>query len=153
MPHVIASARLVLWPVHMAEAAELHALLVHEDVRRYLTDEVVMSRAWGEGIIRKKTGRDRRPPSRTPQDVAIWIWAVFVWYCAFWARSSRSVRPEKRSAPALSGYHNPASCAESFWKKRDTIDSRRCADALLSAAAPPPCRTLRITTGERGWEE
>jgi hypothetical protein len=31
---------------------------------------------------RKTTGRDRRPPSRTPQDGAIWIWAVFVWYCA-----------------------------------------------------------------------
>jgi hypothetical protein len=107
MPHVIASARLVLWPVHMAEAAELHALLVHEDVRRYLTDGVVMSRAWGEGIIRKKTGRDRRPPSRTPQDVAIWIWAVFVWYCAFWARSSRSVRPEKNRLQRSLGATTP----------------------------------------------
>jgi RimJ/RimL family protein N-acetyltransferase len=52
MPHVITSARLELRPVHMAEAAELHALLVHEDVRRYLTDGVAMSRAWVEGIIR-----------------------------------------------------------------------------------------------------
>jgi RimJ/RimL family protein N-acetyltransferase len=53
MQHVIASARLVLRPVHMAEAAELHALLVHEEVRRYLTDGVAMSRAWVEGIIRE----------------------------------------------------------------------------------------------------
>jgi RimJ/RimL family protein N-acetyltransferase len=52
MQHVIASARLVLQPVHMAEAAELHALLGHEDVRRYLTDGIAMSRAWVEGIIR-----------------------------------------------------------------------------------------------------
>ena len=53
MQHVIASARLVLRPVHMAEAAELHALLVHEDVSRYLTDGCAMSRAWVEGIIRE----------------------------------------------------------------------------------------------------
>jgi RimJ/RimL family protein N-acetyltransferase len=53
MQHVIASARLVLRPVHMAEAAALHALFVHEDVRRYLTDGVAMSRAWVEGIIRE----------------------------------------------------------------------------------------------------
>ena len=53
MQHVIVSARLVLRPVHRAEAAELHALLVHEDVRRYLTDGVAMSRAWVEGIIRE----------------------------------------------------------------------------------------------------
>jgi ribosomal-protein-alanine N-acetyltransferase len=52
MQHVIASARLVLRPVHMAEAPELHTLLVHEDVRQYLTDGVAMSRAWVEGIIR-----------------------------------------------------------------------------------------------------
>jgi [ribosomal protein S5]-alanine N-acetyltransferase len=52
MPHVIASARLVLCPVRAAEAAELHALLVHEDVCRYLTDGVAVSRAWVEGIIR-----------------------------------------------------------------------------------------------------
>ena len=52
MQHVIASARLVLRPVHSTEAAELHALLVHEDVRRYLTDGVAMSCAWVEGIIR-----------------------------------------------------------------------------------------------------
>jgi len=51
MQHVITSARLVLRPVHMTEAAELHALLVHEDVRRYLTDGVAVSRAWVEGII------------------------------------------------------------------------------------------------------
>jgi RimJ/RimL family protein N-acetyltransferase len=55
MQHVIASARLVLRPVHIAEAAELHALLVHEDVRRYLTDGVAMSRAWVDGIIREST--------------------------------------------------------------------------------------------------
>jgi ribosomal-protein-alanine N-acetyltransferase len=53
MQHVIASARLVLRPVHMVEAVELHALFVHEDVRRYLTDGVAMSRAWVEGIIRE----------------------------------------------------------------------------------------------------
>ena len=53
MQHVIESARLVLRPVHMAETAELHALLVHEDVRRYLTDGVAMSRAWVEGLIRE----------------------------------------------------------------------------------------------------
>jgi ribosomal-protein-alanine N-acetyltransferase len=53
MQHVIASARLVLRPVHLAEAAALHTLLVHEDVRRYLTDGVAMSRAWVEGIIRE----------------------------------------------------------------------------------------------------
>jgi ribosomal-protein-alanine N-acetyltransferase len=53
MPHIIVSARLVLRPVQMAEAAELHALLGHEDVRRYLTDGVAMSRAWVEGIIRE----------------------------------------------------------------------------------------------------
>jgi RimJ/RimL family protein N-acetyltransferase len=52
MQHVIESARLVLRPVHMVEAAALHALLVHEDVRRYLTDGVAMSREWIEGIIR-----------------------------------------------------------------------------------------------------
>jgi RimJ/RimL family protein N-acetyltransferase len=51
MQHVITSARLVLRPVHMADAAALHALLVHEDVRRYLTDGVAMSRTWVEGII------------------------------------------------------------------------------------------------------
>jgi RimJ/RimL family protein N-acetyltransferase len=55
MQYVITSARLVLRPVHMAEAAELHALFVHEDVRRYLTDGVAMSRAWVEGIIRDST--------------------------------------------------------------------------------------------------
>ena len=53
MQHVIASARLVLRPVHLAEATELHALLVHEDVRRYLTDGVAMSRARVEGLIRE----------------------------------------------------------------------------------------------------
>jgi len=53
MQHIIESARLVLRPVHMAEAAELHALLVHEDVRRYLTDGVAMSCEWIEGIIRE----------------------------------------------------------------------------------------------------
>jgi ribosomal-protein-alanine N-acetyltransferase len=52
MQHVIALARLVLRPVHMAEAAELHTLLVHEDVCRYLTDGVAMSREWVEGLIR-----------------------------------------------------------------------------------------------------
>jgi RimJ/RimL family protein N-acetyltransferase len=52
MQHIITSARLVLRPVHLAEAAELHALLVQEEVRRYLTDGVAMSRAWVEGIIR-----------------------------------------------------------------------------------------------------
>jgi RimJ/RimL family protein N-acetyltransferase len=55
MQHIITSARLVLRPVHMAEVAELHALLVHEDVRRYLTDGVAMSRTWVEGIIRDST--------------------------------------------------------------------------------------------------
>lgn len=98
----------------------------------------------------KKTGRGRRP---------IRLRMVLYGY----GRSLYGIVPsghgravvfgQKKSAPALSGCHNPASCAESFWKKRDTIDSRRCADALLSAAAPPPCRTLRITTGEREWEE
>jgi RimJ/RimL family protein N-acetyltransferase len=53
MQHIIASARLVLRPVDMAEAAELHTLLVHEEVRRYLTDGVAVSRAWVEGIIRE----------------------------------------------------------------------------------------------------
>jgi RimJ/RimL family protein N-acetyltransferase len=52
MQHVIASARLVLRPVQMAEAAALHALLGHEDVRRYLTDGVAMSHEWVEGLIR-----------------------------------------------------------------------------------------------------
>ena len=51
MQHVIESARLVLRPMHMAEAAELHALLAHEDVRRYLTDGLAMSHDWVEGII------------------------------------------------------------------------------------------------------
>src|SRR5262245_35945918 len=55
MQHVIASARLGLQPVRLAEAAELHALLVHEEVRRYLTDGVAMSRAWVEGLIREST--------------------------------------------------------------------------------------------------
>jgi [ribosomal protein S5]-alanine N-acetyltransferase len=40
--------------VHLVEAAALHALLVHEDVRRYLTNGVAMSRAWVEGIIRER---------------------------------------------------------------------------------------------------
>lgn len=53
MQHVVASVRLVLQPVHQAEAAELHALLVHEDVRRYLTDGVAMSPALVEGLIRE----------------------------------------------------------------------------------------------------
>jgi len=53
MHHVIASARLILQPVRMAELAELHALLVHEDVRRYLTDGVAMSRTWVQGLIRE----------------------------------------------------------------------------------------------------
>ncbi len=52
MQHVIETARLVLRPVRAAEAADLHALLVHKDVRRYLTDGVAMSLAWVEGIIR-----------------------------------------------------------------------------------------------------
>ena len=53
MPHVIASERLVLRPVQTAEAAPLHTLLVHEEVRRYLTDGVAVSRPWVEGIIRE----------------------------------------------------------------------------------------------------
>jgi len=53
MQHVIASARLVLQPVHMAAATALHALLGHEDVRRYLTDGVAMSHAWVGGLIRE----------------------------------------------------------------------------------------------------
>jgi [ribosomal protein S5]-alanine N-acetyltransferase len=53
MQHGMASARLILQPVQMAEAAELHALLVHEDVRRYLTDGTAMSWAWVEGLIRE----------------------------------------------------------------------------------------------------
>ena len=51
MHHVIESARLVLQPVHVAEVAEVHALFVHEDVRRYLTDGVAMSRTWVEALI------------------------------------------------------------------------------------------------------
>ena len=52
MQRMIETARLVLQPVCVAETTELHALFVHEAVRRYLTDGAVMSPAWVEGIIR-----------------------------------------------------------------------------------------------------
>lgn len=50
---MITSARLVLQPVHMTDSGELHTLLVDEDVRRYLTDGVAMSRSWVEDLIRE----------------------------------------------------------------------------------------------------
>jgi RimJ/RimL family protein N-acetyltransferase len=49
---IVETARLVLRPVHALEAAELHALFVDEEVRRYLTDGVVMPREWVERVIR-----------------------------------------------------------------------------------------------------
>ncbi|MDH3599222.1 MAG: GNAT family N-acetyltransferase [Candidatus Tectomicrobia bacterium] len=49
---IVKTARLVLRPVHSLEAAELHALLVNEEVRRYLTDGAIVSREWVEGVIR-----------------------------------------------------------------------------------------------------
>jgi [ribosomal protein S5]-alanine N-acetyltransferase len=49
---IVETARLVLRPVHPREAEELHALFVDEEVRRYLTDGAVMSRAWVEKVIR-----------------------------------------------------------------------------------------------------
>lgn len=52
MQSIIKTARLELRPVHALEADELHALLINEDVRRYLTDGVAVSREWVEGDIR-----------------------------------------------------------------------------------------------------
>jgi [ribosomal protein S5]-alanine N-acetyltransferase len=49
---IIETARLALRPVHPREAAELHALFVNEEVRRYLTDGAVMPREWVERVIR-----------------------------------------------------------------------------------------------------
>lgn len=66
MQGIVETARLVLSPVHSLEAAELHALFVNEAVRRYLTDGVVMSREWVEGVIRdSKT-------SFTERDLGLW---------------------------------------------------------------------------------
>ncbi len=58
--------------------------------------------------IVRKTGLDRRPPSRMPQDGAIWTCAVFIWYFAMFGFQPQNImlgvqsdgeHPQDRESP------------------------------------------------------
>lgn len=59
-PHLLKTTRLVLTPLAMTDAAELHALWTRPKVRRYLWDDIVIPRKLTDAIVRTSRRLQRR---------------------------------------------------------------------------------------------